>query len=237
MSEKSGSGIRVQKTWNGEFYLPGGNANGRAAIVLHEAPGVTQNVRRRSKDLADLGYVVFAPFIHNQIAQLSNEDSHTAVKYFRENPLQLRQKVILSLEYLCEKFSLNSRQVAVIGYCFGGMAALELARSGVSVAGIASFHGLLDTLLPSSINDIKTPLLICTGAKDAFVSQNDVINFWQEMHAAGADWRLIVFGNASHSFTNLTAHEFEDERLRYDEQSDVMSWENLKEFLRYCFEN
>lgn len=229
--------VTVQKTVKGEFCLPGDNGNGRAIIVLHEAPGITKNVRRRSKDLAMLGYVVFAPFLHGSASPLSSEESHTAVSHFRENPLRLRERVKDCIDYLCEMFPLSSPEIAVIGYCFGGMAALELARSGAAIAGIASFHGLLGSLLPASPGDIMTPLLVCTGAKDSFVLQNDVMNFWLEMENAGADWRLIVFGNAAHSFTNQTAHEFGDTRLRYDAQSDVVSWDNLKTFLQECFQD
>ena len=235
MSEQNQHCITVRITPRGEFCLPGENANGRAVIVLHEAPGITKNVRRRSQDLASLGYVVFAPFLHDTATPLSSEDSHAAVNRFRENPQLLREKLRDILNCLCETFSLSYRQVAVTGYCFGGMAALELGRSGAAVAGIASFHGLLDTLLPALPGDIKAPLLICTGARDPFVPREHVHNFWQEMENAGADWHLLVLGNAVHSFTNLTAHEFGDERLRYHAPSDLISWANLERFLQTCF--
>ncbi|MDI6539867.1 dienelactone hydrolase family protein [Pantoea ananatis] len=235
MSGQNQNNVTVQKTHKGEFCLPGNNANGRAVIVLHEAPGVTKNVRRRSQDLAKLGYVVFAPFLHGYARPLGSEESRAAVSHFYENPQLLRERVKESLDYLCETFPLTCCHIAVIGYCFGGMAALEYARSGAAVAGIVSFHGLLKTLLPASADSIKAPLLVCTGAKDPFVPQEHILNFWMEMEKARADWRLIVFGNAAHSFTNLTAHEFGDERLRYDAQSDVMSWDNMKIFLQECF--
>lgn len=219
----------------GELHLPAGVANGRAALVLHEAPGITSNVQRRCAMLAALGYVAFAPDLHRSDRGLSPAEVRAAIDAFRLNPERLRSRVEDSLAYLCDEARVVRQRVAVVGYCFGGMAALELARSGADVAAVASFHGLLGTKLPAAPGQVRAPLLVCTGGRDELVPPQDVLSFQQEMTAANARWELIVYGQARHSFTNADATKFGDPRMRHDPYADRKSWAALQEFLAFAY--
>lgn len=127
--------------------------------------------------------------------------------------------------------------MAVLGYCFGGMAALELARSGAEVAAVASFHGLLATKSPARPGQVRAPILVCTGGQDELVPAQDIFSFQQKMTEAKARWELIVYGQARHSFANADASWFGDARMRYDPQVDGNSWARTMGFLDAEFLN
>lgn len=234
-AEQHPTTTKVQILPDGEFYPPVGEANGRVALVLHEAPGITGNVRRRCAMLAEQGYAAFAPDLHRSGRALGPEGVRQAMAAFRAEPQLLRDRVNESLDRLCALAGATPHQVAVIGYCFGGMAALELARSGAKVAAIASFHGLLLTSAPAREGQVHTPVLAMTGGLDEFVPPQDVLAFQNEMTAAKAPWELIVYGRARHSFTNIEASIFGDDRMRHDPSADQKSWAALLDFLETAY--
>lgn len=220
---------------DGEFHMPVGVANGRAALVLHEAPGITSNVKRRCAMLASLGYIVFAPDLHHSGRALDSDEIRSAVAAFRNSPQLLRDRVEESLNRLCTVADVSRQRVAVLGYCFGGMAALELARSGAHVAAVASFHGLLSTNSPARAGQVQAPILACTGGLDEFVPAEDIFSFQKEMTAARAQWELIVYGQAKHSFTNIDASIFGDHRMQHDPYADKKSWASMLDFLDMAY--
>jgi dienelactone hydrolase len=116
---------------------------------------------------------------------------------------------------------------AAIGYCFGGFAVLELARSGARLAAVASFHGLLTTARAAEPGGITTRILACTGDADPLVPPEDVAAFQAEMRAADADWQLLVHGGALHSYTNVDVDGLGDPRMAYDARADELSWAAL----------
>lgn len=237
MKEVSYASHRVTISEEGEYYFPiGDTANGRAALVLHEAPGITGNVRRRCRELTKLGYVAFAPDIHRMGQALTVEQARAAVAKFRSEPGSLRARVQESVTQLCVAADCRSQDVVVFGYCFGGMAALELARGGGEVAALVSFHGLLGTNSPARPGQVKAPVLVCTGALDELVPMQDVLLFQQEMVNAGANWQLIIYGAARHSFTNVDAAVFNDERMKFNAQADRSSWDYAMKFVEYAFD-
>jgi dienelactone hydrolase len=122
-------------------------------------------------------------------------------------------------------------RLAAIGYCFGGAAVLELARSGAPLAAVVSFHGLLTTEEPAQPGAIQARILACTGAKDPLVPLADVAAFQEEMAAVEADWQLIVYGQALHSFTNRNVRGMGDPRMDYDPSADRQSWAAALMFL------
>ncbi|WP_058642971.1 dienelactone hydrolase family protein [Pseudacidovorax intermedius] len=208
----------------GVLWQPTGPANGRAVLVLHEAPGITSNVRRRGAALAALGYTVFAPDLHRAGRALDRDESHAAVAAFQHDPLLLRQRVAESLAHLCRACGAAPAQVAVLGYCFGGMAALEFARSGAEAGLVTSYHGLLATRVPAPRGGVRMPLMVFTGALDPLVPLADVAAFQQEMLDAQARWRLVMYGQARHSFTNADAGGFGDPRMQHDAEADADAW-------------
>lgn len=195
--------------------------NGRGVLVVHEAPGLGDNARRRARMLADLGYVALAADLYGGGRTFEGTGAMDAL---RADTAAFRRRVRAGFDALCGIDGVEAGRAAAIGYCFGGMAVLEFARGGAPVAAVVSFHGLLRSAEPAQAGAITAKLLACTGAKDPLVPLDDVDAFSREMDAAGADWQLIVYGRALHSFTNRNVAGRADPRMDYDPSADRQSW-------------
>ena len=126
-------------------------------------------------------------------------------------------------------------RIAAIGYCFGGGAVLELARGGAELAGVVSFHGNLDTPEPKDAERIRAKVLVCHGAADPYVPEEQVDAFRGEMDDAGVDWQMIFYGGAVHSFTNPAAGSDPSTGAAYDADADRRSWEAMRIFFAEIF--
>ena len=216
---------------HGELYRPAGAANGRAVLVVHEADGIGGNVRRHSQRLAELGYLVLAADMHGGGRVLDGAAMHAALDRFRTDPDLLRGRVRAGLDALAAASGLPAERLAAIGYCFGGFAVLELARSGAPLAAVGSFHGLLTTRRPAAPEVVAARIAVFTGARDPLVPPDDVAGFQAEMMRAGADWQMSIYGRALHSFTNVDVDGLDDARMAYDRRSHEHSWAALLAFL------
>jgi dienelactone hydrolase len=219
----------------GEIYQPSDGDNGKAILVVHEADGIGGNVRRHCQMLTELGYVAAAADMHGKRRPLIGDEIPAALAAFRTDPGLLRERTRAAYHALKDEFGLSGGSIAAIGYCFGGTAVLELARSGTPLAAVASFHGLLTTSAPAEPHGIKARVLACTGARDPLVPLGDVVAFQAEMAAAQADWQLAVFGTALHSFTNSAVDELGDDRMAFDPLAEEASWSMLQVFLEQSF--
>lgn len=195
--------------------------NGRAVLVVHEAPGLGDNARRRTRMLAELGYLALAADLYGGGRTFEGTDAMDAL---RADTGLFRRRVRAGLDALTAIEGTAPARTAAIGYCFGGLAVLELARSGAPLAAVVSFHGLLRTPEPARPGGIGAKVLACTGARDPLVPLDDVDAFSREMDGAGADWQLIVYGRALHSFTNRNVAGGADPRMDYDPSADRQSW-------------
>jgi dienelactone hydrolase len=219
----------------GEIYRPANGGNGKAVLVVHEADGIGGNVRRHSQLLADLGYIAGAADMHGKGRPLTGDEIAPALAAFKGDPALLRRRVAAAFTALKTECGLAGHQIAAIGYCFGGTAVLELARSGAALAGVASFHGLLTTAAPAQAGALRTRILACTGARDPLVPLEDVTAFQREMAEADADWQLSVFGRSLHSFTNSAVDSLGDPRMAFDPEAEQASWAMLAQFLDRSF--
>ena len=195
--------------------------NGRAILVVHEAPGLGDNVRRRARMLADLGYLALAADLYGGGRTFSGTE---AMDGLRADAGAFRRRVRAGLDALLALEGVDPARTAAIGYCFGGMAVLEVARSGAPLGAVVSFHGLLGSAQPARPGQIAAKVLACTGARDPLVPLADLATFQEEMDAAGADWQLIVYGRALHGFTNRNVAGGADPRMDYDPSADRQSW-------------
>lgn len=205
-------------------------------IVVHEWWGNNDYPRRRAQQLAELGYVGFAVDMYGdgkttadakQAAQWSD-----AVIQDRD-ALQARARA--ALETLQAQPLVDPQRVAAIGYCFGGLVVLEMARAGMDLDGVVSFHGGLGTAKPAKRGDVKANILVLTGDADDFVPPEQVDAFKQEMDQAAAKYEIKVYPNAQHAFTNPDADKVGLKSVKYDAEADRQSWEEMKRFLREVF--
>lgn len=214
----------------GEIHRPD-NPDGGAVLVVHEADGIGGNVRTHCARLAALGYVAAAADMHGGGRVLEGAEMLAALDAFRGDPGYFRRRVRAGFDALCGLDGVDAARVAAIGFCFGGMAVLELARSGAPVAAVASFHGLLTSAAPARPGEVRARVLAATGALDPLAPPEDVAAFQEEMRTAGADWHLLVHGRALHSYTNAGVADLGDPRMAYDPFAHQLSWAALTSFL------
>ena len=205
-------------------------------LVVHQWMGLTDYEKHRAEQLAGLGYVAFCADIYGQGVHPKDtkEAGNEAGKYKSDRAL-LRQRVNAALTELKSSKLVDTKRIAAIGYCFGGTAVIELARSGAELNGIVSFHGGLDSPTPADGKNIKCKVLICHGADDPFVKATDLAAFEEEMRTANVDWTLIKFGGAVHSFTQPLAGNDNSKGAAYNEKADRRSWAAMKLFFTGIF--
>jgi dienelactone hydrolase len=205
-------------------------------LVVHQWMGPTENERMRAEMLARMGYVAYVVDVYGRLARpkYAAEAATEAAKYYRNREL-FRRRVAAGLARLVQSPLVDPRRVAVIGYCFGGSGVLELARSGADLAGVVSFHGLLDTPNPADAKNIRAKVLVCTGAADPYVKPEAVRAFIDEMEAAGVDYQLIVYGGAVHAFTQQTAGDDPSKGAAYNADADRRSWQAMQDFFAEIF--
>jgi dienelactone hydrolase len=157
-------------------------------------------------------------------------DAFAAMADLRSDRAALRDRLLAVLEEVLKRPHVQKDKVAVIGYCFGGQCALDLARSGADVAGVASFHGLFDPCgLPPQ--PIKATVAAYHGWEDPMVPPEAVVALGQELTEAGADWQIHAYGHVGHGFTNPRAHEIGIDGVFYHEAAARRSWASLINFL------
>jgi dienelactone hydrolase len=171
-------------------------------LIVHDWLGVGPNVEMRAQMLARLGYVAFAADIYGaDVRPTGDEAAALAGQYYSDLPL-LRARVQAAYDTLIELPQVDENRIAVIGYCFGGSAALEFARTGADVRGVIAFHARLITHEPSDADAIRAKLLILTGGADPGVTDADVHAFQDELRAVPRiDWQVTTYSGAPHAFT------------------------------------
>jgi dienelactone hydrolase len=206
-------------------------------LVIHEWTGLGDYEKKRAEQLAALGYVAFAADIYGKgvrpaTPQLAGKE---AGKYRGADRSLIRARAAAGLDKLASFQQVDPDRLAVIGYCFGGTAALELARSGAKLRGTVSFHGGLDTPVPADALKIRGKVLALHGADDPFVPPAQVASFQQEMRLAKVDWQMIYYGGAVHSFTNPKSGNDPSKGIAYNEKADLRSWQAMKDFFLEIF--
>ena len=156
------------------------------------------------------------------------------INQFRSDPELLCQRAQVGLDILSHHPNLDGR-LAAVGYCFGGMTVLELARSGTDLAAVVSVHGALKTVRPAVPGAIRSKVLVCHGALDPHVPMTHVASFVEEMILSGADWQVVLYGNAMHGFTHETATG-EQPGVAYHAPSDLRSSLAIQLFLGEVFQ-
>jgi len=206
-------------------------------LVVHEWNGLGSYVKERTEQLAELGYVAFAIDMYGKgIRPKNREESAAQAGIYRSDRQLMRSRANAGLVVLQQNPLTDSQRIAAIGYCFGGGTVLELARSGANIAGVASFHGNLDTPDPNDAENIKSKVLVLHGADDPRVPDEQVTAFETEMRQADVDWQLVAYGGAVHSFTNPEAGNDPSKGSAYNEAADKRSWAAMKQFFVEIFQ-
>jgi dienelactone hydrolase len=192
-------------------------------LVFHGGGGPTAHERERIDKLAALGYVALAPDLFGEVFA----DRARGVAVIGEliaEPAILRARTQAALDVLANRSDVDRERIAAIGHCFGGLAALELARSGANVRAVVSFHGRLTSMAPAKRGDIQAHVLACTGADDPFCPRDQRAVFEEEMSGAAVDWQHHIYAGAMHGFSVPGLDPGKQPGCAYHELADRRSW-------------
>ncbi len=207
-------------------------------LVIHEWWGINDYIKRRTEQIAQLGYIVLAADIYGKgnRAKTPQEAMALAGSYRSGNDRNLlRARANAGLDVLKKNPLVDPKRIAAIGYCFGGTTVLELARSGANIAGVVSFHGGLATPNPNDAKNIKAKVAVLAGADDPTVKPEHVVAFEDEMNKASVDWYMVSYGHAVHGFTNPENGSDNAKGAAYNEIADKRSWQAMKDFFEEIF--
>ena len=215
-----------------------GSAPAPGVLVLHEGAGLTDSIKgRAAKVAAEFGCVAFAPDLFGTAPPAPGDAAALAaaqagVRALREDVAELRARCAAALAVLAGHAQVDPARLAAIGYCFGGAAAIELARSGAELRAVAGFHA---GVLPGDDDAIKAKVLLCHGAADPVVPAAQIQAFAAALGAAGIDWQLHLYGGVGHSFTNPEIDAWNLPGFAYDAQADARAWAALGQLLGEAF--
>lgn len=220
----------------GFFAYDDANEGQRPAVLIsHAWGGRDEFVANKAIKLAEMGYVGFALDMYGKGKRGTSVDENSKLMQpFMEDRGMLQKRIASALAAVKLLPWVDDRKIAAIGFCFGGLCVLDLARSGADLKGVASFHGLL--IPPNNIvgNQIKAKILVMHGHDDPMVPVEQVGALEQELTDAGADWQIQIYGNTVHAFTNPVANDPGFGTV-YNAAADKRSWIGLTAFLQEIF--
>jgi dienelactone hydrolase len=215
------------RSFAGRLFAPDstGDAARRAVLVLHGGAGIGAHEIERAQTLAGLGYVAFVPDLFGEVFT-SRERGVEVITRLVDDAATLRMRLADALACMRSRPGVDTARTAAIGFCFGGLAAIELARSGADLRAVVSFHGGLTARTPAEPMQVKASILVCTGAADPYVTREHRSAFEEEMTGAQADWQMHVYAHAMHGFTERGG--FERPGCKYHERADRRSWSAMR---------
>ena len=216
--------------WNDEIKtpVPGG-------LLSHAYGGLGEFAKNKAREPATLGYVGFCLDMYGQgVRGSSPEENKKLMQPFLDDRPMLQRRMELALQTIQGQPAVDSERIAAIGYCFGGLCVLDLARSGASLSGVVSFHGLFHPPGLAQGNKIQTKVLALHGWDDPMVTPESVVALGAELSEAEADWQIHAYGHAMHAFTNPAAQSPES-GTQCDDDADRRSWQSLLNFLEEVF--
>lgn len=200
-------------------------------LITHQWDGRSPFVEERARALVGTGVTAFALDMYGKgVLGKSTEENMKLMTPLMEDRKKLAQRMQAGLDAASNQDVVDSNRIAAIGYCFGGLCVLDLARSGAPLRGVASFHGLLKPPSTTSDSKIAAKVLVLHGAEDPMTPMEDVIAFTQEMTRAGADWQVHIYGHAKHAFAVPGANNAEL-GLKHDANAERRSWKAALDFL------
>jgi dienelactone hydrolase len=207
--------------------------------VIHEWWGLNDYARKRARMLAELGYTGLAVDMYGGgKTAMHPDDAGKFSSELMKNFDGAKARFMAAMDFLKQHPNVDPTRIAAIGYCFGGGIVLNMARQGVDLKGVASFHGSLNAVKPAQAGNVKAKILVLHGGDDKFIPNEQIEAFKQEMKSAGADFQFISYPGAVHSFTNTEADALGKKfnmPIAYNADADRKSWDELKKFLSTIF--
>lgn len=208
-----------------------------AVLIAHMWGGRDDFIGDKTKQIAALGYVGFALDMYGKGMRGTNAEQNAALMQpFIDDRAMLQRRINAALQALRLLPWVNDKKIAAIGYCFGGLCVLDLARSGADILGVVSFHGILDAPSTPENQPIKAKVLALHGHEDPLATMPQVQAFQREMTVAKADWQIHTYGHNVHAFTNPRATDPAlQDTYRYNACADRRAWQAMQNFLTEIF--
>lgn len=204
-------------------------------LIAHAWGGRSEFEESKAEHLAELGYVGLALDLYGKgVRGSSKEENATLMQPLLDDREMLQRRMNLALEQLRKQGEVDSSRTAAMGFCFGGLCVLDLARTGADVLGVASFHGLFGKPGNTEGKQITAKVLVMHGWDDPMATPDQVLGLSAELTSMGADWQIHAYGNTCHAFTNPVAND-PDFGTVYSATADHRSWQSLQLFLAEIF--
>jgi len=204
-------------------------------MISHAWAGRGEFECEKARLLAEAGYAGFALDLYGKgVLGKDRDENAKLMQPFLEDRSLLQSRLAVALEAFRSQQSVDAERVAAMGFCFGGLCVLDLARSGADIRGVVSFHGLFNPPVNTAGRKIRAKVLALHGNDDPMVPPEQVLALAKELTGADADWQIHVYGNAMHAFTNPEAND-PDFGTVYNEAADRRSWQALMDFLEEIF--
>lgn len=211
---------------------------GPGIVVVHEWWGINDYVIRRGHQLAELGYTVLVADMYGSGKTGANPEEATQLSTpFYKDPELAKTRLAAAINKLKSFSQTDTTKIAAIGYCFGGFIVLNGAKQGLDLDGVVSFHGNLSGVAAKQ-GLLKSKILVCHGAADQFVSEEELSRFKANMNEVGADYTIKIYPDATHAFTNPDATATGEKfgiPIKYNAAADTASWSDMKEFFNRIF--
>jgi len=206
-----------------------------AVLIAPAWEGRNEFACEKARELARMGYVGFAIDMYGGARLGKDRDENgRLIAPFMEDRAFLRQRVTAAFNALKNLKEVDAERIAIMGFCFGGLCALDLARSGADLKGVISFHGLLRAPEALKNEKISAKILALHGHNDPMVNPKEVAQFQDEMTRARADWQLHIYSNTVHGFMNPEAHDA-DFGTVYNPLVAKRAWKLAEDFLTEIF--
>ncbi len=220
-------------------YNENGDAKKPGILVVHEWWGLNNYARNRARMLAELGYVALALDMFGDGKQANHpEDAQKFAMALFSNVQMAEARFTAAYDFIKSQKSVDKENIGAIGYCFGGGIVLHMARAGLDLKAVVSFHGGIEAVKPAEEGKVKSFILVCNGAADPFVNAAQIDTFKAEMEKAKVQYKFVNYEDAKHSFTNPGADSMGTKfnmPLVYNEKADKESWQEMKNLFERVF--
>lgn len=204
-------------------------------LIAHDWSGKNAWMEEKAKQIASLGYIGFALDMYGKgIVGTTTEEKSALMQPLASDRAMLQRRMQAALNAAKNLPMVDANRIGAIGFCFGGLCALDLARTGADIKGVVSFHGLLHAPDNELTNPIKAEILVLHGYKDPMGTMDAVVAFGKEMTERHANWELDMYGNAVHAFANPKANDMTLGTV-YNKDADERSWVAMKQFFARLF--
>jgi dienelactone hydrolase len=223
-------------TMNGYYAYPDNiNQPAPAVLVVHDWTGQNDHTRNKANELAKLGYVGFAVDMYGDgKTGATNEEKSALMQPLMNDRALLRSRITAALNTVRSLDHVDPAKIGIIGFCFGGLVALDLARSGADIKATVTFHGILNAPENLKTEKIISKVLVLHGFADPMVKPEQVITFADEMTQHQVNWEIDMYGHVMHAFTNPQANDPGFGTV-YNRDADKRSWVAMREFFQEVF--